>query len=76
MIDNGPEFIGKVLDEWAYRRNIKLFFINPGKPIENCYIESFNGRFDDECLNEHWFTSLGYARKEIEDWCIDYNTAP
>jgi putative transposase len=74
MIDNGPEFIGKALDEWAYRRGIKLFFITPGKPVENCYIESFNGKFRDECLNEHWFTSLEHARKEIEDWRIDYNT--
>ena len=74
MIDNGPEFIGKVLDEWAYRRGIKLFFITPGKPVENCYMESFNGKFRDECLNEHWFTSLEQARKEIELWRIDYNT--
>ncbi len=73
MIDNGPEFIGKILDEWAYRRGIKLFFITPGKPVENCYIESFNGKFRDECLNEHWLTSLGHARKEIEDWRVDYN---
>lgn len=74
MIDNGPEFIGKALDEWSYRRGIKLFFITPGKPVENCYIESFNGKFRDECLNEHWFTSLEHARKEIEAWRIDYNT--
>lgn len=73
MIDNGPEFIGRALDEWAYRRGIKLFFITPGKPVENCYIESFNGKFRDECLNEHWFTSLEHARKEIEDWRVDYN---
>jgi putative transposase len=74
MIDNGPEFIGKALDEWSYRRGIKLFFITPGKPVENCYIESFNGKFRDECLNEHWFTSLEHARKDIEDWRVDYNT--
>lgn len=74
MIDNGPEFIGKALDEWAYRRGIKLFFITPGKPVENCYIESFNGKFRDKCLNKHWFMSLEHARKEIEEWRIDYNT--
>jgi len=74
MIDNGPEFIGRALDEWAYRRGIKLFFIRPGKPVENCYMESFNGKFRDECLNEHWFTSLEHARKQIEAWRIDYNT--
>jgi putative transposase len=74
MIDNCPEFIGKTLDEWAYRRGIKLFFITPGKPVENCYIESFNGRFRDECLNEHWFMSMEHARRVIEEWRIDYNS--
>lgn len=73
MIDNGPEFAGKALDEWAYRKGIKLRFIRPGKPVENAYIESFNGRLRDECLNEHWFNNLGHARRLIEDWRIDYN---
>lgn len=73
MIDNGPEFSGKALDEWAYRKGIKLHFIRPGKPVENAYIESFNGRLRDECLNEHWFISLDHARKLIEDWRVDYN---
>jgi putative transposase len=50
-IDNGPEFASRILDEWAYRKGVKLNFIRPGKPIENAYIESFNGRFRDECLN-------------------------
>ncbi len=72
-IDNGPEFIGKALDAWAYQRGVKLNFIRPGKPVENAYIESFNGKLRDECLNEHWFTSLDHARKAIEDWRIDYN---
>lgn len=73
MIDNGPEFASKALDEWAYRKGIKLHFIRPGKPVENAYIESFNGRLRDECLNEHWFVSLDHARKTIEEWRIDYN---
>jgi putative transposase len=73
IMDNGPEFAGKALDEWAYRKGIKLHFINPGKPVENAYIESFNGRFRDECLNEHWFTNMDHARNAIEEWRIDYN---
>jgi len=62
-----------VLDTWAYRANVQLSFIRPGKPNENAYIESFNGKFRDECLNEHWFTSMGYARRIIEAWRIEYN---
>lgn len=72
-IDNGPEFIGKALDAWAYQRGVKLNFIRPGKPVDNSFIESFNGRFRDECLNDHWFTSIDEARRIIEDWRIDYN---
>jgi len=72
-IDNGPEFAGKVLDEWAYRRGVKLNFIRPGKPIENAYAESFIGRLRDECLNENWFISLNHARGIIESWRRDYN---
>jgi len=72
-IDNGPEFTSNALDEWAYRNNVKLDFIRPGKPIENAYIESFNGKFRDECLNDNWFLSLEDARKIIEAWRIDYN---
>jgi putative transposase len=73
-VDNGPEFDGQVLDKWAYRRNVRLSFIRPGKPNENAYIESFNGKFRDECLNEHWFISLAHARNVIEAWRIEYNT--
>ena len=73
-VDNGPEFAGKALDEWAYRRGIKLAFIRPGKPIENAFAESFNGRLRDECLNTNWFLSLKHARDVIEDWRKDYNT--
>ena len=59
--DQGPEFTGKALDEWAYRNGVQLKLIQPGKPTQNAYIESFNGKFRDECLNEHWFHSLARA---------------
>jgi putative transposase len=75
VIDNGPEFISNALDAWAYQRGVKLTFIRPGKPVENAYIESFNGRLRDECLNENWFLTLEHARRIIEEWRIDYNTA-
>ena len=65
-VDNGPEFAGKALDEWAYRNGVKLHFIEPGKPNQNAYIESFNGKFRDECLGENWFVSLDEARRIIE----------
>lgn len=73
-VDNGPEFISKALDEWAYRNQVKLDFIRPGKPIENAHIESFNGRFRDECLNENYFLDMNSARQIIENWRIEYNT--
>jgi putative transposase len=73
-VDNGPEFDGQVLDKWAYRSGVQLSFIRPGKPNENAYIESFNGKFRDECLNEHWFISLAHARSIVEAWRIEYNT--
>ncbi|MDN7992217.1 IS3 family transposase [Burkholderia orbicola] len=73
-VDNGPEFAGKVLDAWAYEADVTLSFIRPGKPVENAYIESFNGRFRDECLNEHWFVSMRHAKQLIEEWRIEYNT--
>lgn len=71
--DNGPEFIGAAMLSWAYRRGIELKLIEPGKPNQNAYIESFNGRFRDECLNEHWFTSLAHAKAVIEAWRREYN---
>lgn len=74
VVDNGPEFSGRLLDAWAYSRGVKLHFIQPGKPIQNAFVESFNGRFRDECLNEHWFLSLSDARDRIEQWRQDYNT--
>lgn len=73
VLDNGPECTSKALDLWAYQRGVELCFIRPGKPIENCFVESFNGRFRDECLNLHWFLSLADARRKIEAWRIDYN---
>ena len=75
-VDNGPEFDGKVLDQWAYRTGVQLSFIRPGKPNENAYIESFNGKFRDECLNEHWFISLAQAREIIEAWRLERQTRP
>jgi putative transposase len=66
--DNGPEFTGRVLDQWAYERGVKLQFIEPGKPIQNAFIESFNSRLREECLNEHVFVSLNDARGKIEKW--------
>jgi len=71
--DNGPEFISKAMDAWAYSAGVKLHFIRPGKPVENAYVESFNGRFRDECLNMHWFTSIQDAARIIEAWKNDYN---
>ncbi|MGE5334673.1 MAG: IS3 family transposase, partial [Nitrososphaerota archaeon] len=73
-LDNGPEFTGQALDAWAYQRRVTLDFIEPGKPMQNGYLESFNGKFRDECLNAHWFRSLADARRLIEDWRISYNT--
>ena len=74
VVDNGPEFAGRTLDAWAYARGVTLRFIRPGKPIENAYVESFNGKFRDECLNEHWFVSLADAKAVIEAWRVDYNS--
>jgi len=67
-VDNGPEFAGMALDTWAYNNKVRLNFIRPGKPVENAYIESFNGRLRDECLNSHEFGSLQEARGIIEIW--------
>jgi putative transposase len=75
VMDNGPEMTSRALDQWAYERGVKLRFIAPGKPVQNCYIESFNGRLRDECLNEHWFFSLADARQIVEAWRLDYNQA-
>lgn len=73
-IDNGPEFISKELDLWAYHHKVILDFSRPGKPTDNCFIESFNSRFRQECLNEHWFLDLQDAKIKIEAWWRDYNS--
>jgi putative transposase len=73
VVDNGPEFISNALDAWAYERGVKLHFIRPGKPVDNAYMESFNGKFRDECLNLHWFMNVGHARAIAEDHRLDYN---
>jgi putative transposase len=72
-VDNGSEFASKALDAWAYAHGVKLDFIRPGKPVDNAVIESFNGRFRDECLNANVFVSLHDARQKIEAWRIDDN---
>lgn len=73
VVDNGPEFVSKAVDQWAAQRGVHLRFIDPGKPMQNAYIESFNGKFRDECLSQHWFISLEEARSVSEEWRIDYN---
>jgi putative transposase len=69
----GSEFIGKAMLNWAHRNAVTLRPIEPGKPNQNAYVESFNGRLRDECLNEHWFTSLEHARAVIDSWRREYN---
>lgn len=73
VMDNGPEFTSRVLDQWAYERGVELHFIQPGKPVQNAFVESFNGKFRDECLNTNWFVSLADACERIEGWRQDYN---
>ena len=73
VVDNGPEFRGRTLAAWSEKRRVRLEFIQPGKPVQNAYAESFNGRLRDECLNANWFTSLSDARRKIETWRQDYN---
>ena len=75
QVDNGPEFISRVVDQWGFEHGVKLHFIEPGKPTQNAHIESFNGKFRDECLNENWFLTLQEAREKIEAWRRDYNQA-
>ena len=72
-VDNGPEFISKVLDQWAYLNGVELDFSRPGKPTDNAFIESFNGRLRQECLNENWFLSLEDVREKVEVWREEYN---
>jgi len=74
VCDNGPEFVSLALDQWASRHGIRLDFIHPGRPVENCFIESFNGKLRDECLNQHHFASLAEAQQRIEAWRQEYHT--
>lgn len=74
VCDNGPEFTGRALDQWAYQHGVRLRFIEPGRPVQNAIVESFNGRVRDECLNQHWFLDLADARRIIAAWRQDYNT--
>ena len=72
-VDHGTEFQSRALEDWAYRRGVLLDFIRPGKPVENAFIESFNGRLRDECLNVEQFASVADAQAKIEAWRVDYN---
>ena len=74
VTDNGPEFTSKAMFLWSQQTGVQLRFIPPGKPIQNALVESFNGKFRDACLNEHWFVDLADARRSIEAWRIHYNT--
>lgn len=74
VLDTGPEGTSKAMFEWSERTGVRLRFIEPGKPVQNAFIESFNGRFRDECLNQNWFRSIRHAREAIEEWRIHYNT--
>ncbi len=71
--DNGPEFTGAALDQWAYENKVQLHFIEPGKPYQNAFAESFNSTLRRECLNDNWFTSLEESRRVIETWRHEYN---
>lgn len=74
VCDNGSEFVSKAMDQWSYRNGVDLKFIQPGKPTQNAFIESFNGRFRMNCLDQNWFGDLEHARSVIEAWRIEYNT--
>jgi putative transposase len=73
VMDNGPEFRSKALFFWSRMTGVKLHFIQPGKPTQNAFVESFNGKFRDSCLNQHWFQDLDDARRIIDDWRQHYN---
>jgi putative transposase len=75
VVDNGPEFRGRALAAWSEQQRVRLQFIEPGKPTQNAFIESFNGRLREECLNANWFLSLADARRKIAAWRQDYNEA-
>ena len=72
-VDNGSEFVSRAMDAWAYAHDVRLDFIRPGKPVENAFIESFNGKLRDECLNSHVFASVAEAQVVLDAWREDYN---
>lgn len=74
-VDDGLEFVSKALDRWAYEHGMMLDFSRPGKPTDNAYVESFNGRLREECLNANWFLSLEDAQTKIETWRQEYNVS-
>jgi putative transposase len=74
VVDNGPEFRGRAMESWSEQRGVRLNFIEPGKPVQNAFVESFNGRLRDECLNANWFLNVADARRRIEAWRWHYNT--
>ena len=73
VTDNGPEFRGREMDAWAFQHKIRLHFIDPGKPMQNGFVESFNDKFRYECLNAHYFLGLDDARRRVESWRREYN---
>lgn len=73
FVDNGSEFTGRLMDMWAYHHQVRIDFSRPGKPTDNCFVETFNGSLRDECLNVHWFDSLAEAKLILEAWRRDYN---
>lgn len=73
LTDNGSEFTSNVMNAWAYDHKVDHIFIDPGKPMQNGYIESFNGKFRAECLDQHWFRNLSEAKEIIEEWRLEYN---
>lgn len=74
VLDNGPEGTSRAMFDWSEKSGVRLRFIEPGKPVQNAFVESFNGKFRDECLDQHWFTSLRHAREIITAWRNHYNT--
>jgi putative transposase len=73
FVDNGSEFSGRMLDLWAYHHRVQIDFSRPGKPTDNCFVETFNGSLRDECLNVHWFETLEDAVEKVEAWRVEYN---
>ena len=73
VTDNGPEFTGKAMFDWADENEVRQAFIQPGKPTQNAFVESLNGKFRNECLNQHWFRSLEHAKERIDQWREHYN---